>query len=82
MAAHAHQRTRLGRAAIGRVGALNLGVALVTLGGALAWTAAVVIGLIACGGVILMSLAIFVEAARAGRTSGVPRPPVPAVSGG
>lgn len=82
MAAHAHQRACLGRAAIGRVGALNLGVALVTLGGALVWTAAVVIGLIVCGGVILTSLTIFVDAARSGRTSGVLRPPVPAVSGG
>lgn len=82
MAAHADQRARLGRGAIGRVGALNLGVALVTLGGLLAWTGAVVIGLIVCGAAILTSLTIFVDAARTGRTSGVPRPPVPAVSGG
>ena len=38
MAAHADQRARLGRAAMGRVTVLNLGVALVTLGGLLAWT--------------------------------------------
>jgi hypothetical protein len=72
----------LGRAAIGRVGALNLGVALVTLGGVLAWTAAVVIGLTVCAGVILVSLAIFVDAARTGRISDVSRLPVPAASGG
>ena len=80
MAAHAIHRARLGRAASWRVGALNLGVALVTLGGALAWAAAVVIGLLVCGGVILTSLAIFLDAARTGRTSDVPRAPVPAVS--
>ena len=49
MAAHADQRARLGRAAMGRVIALNLGVALVTLGGSLDWTGGVVIGLIVCG---------------------------------
>ncbi len=59
-----------------RVAALNLGVALVMLGGLLSWATAVVIGLIVCGGVILTSLTIFVDAARAGRISGVPRPPV------
>ena len=82
MAAHAEQRARLGRAAIGRVIALNLGVALVTLGGSLAWTSVVVIGLFVCGSVILMSLAIFVDAVRTSRVAGVTRPPVPAVSGG
>ena len=82
MAAHADQRARLGRAAMGRVIALNLGVALVTLGGLLDWTGGVVIGVIVCAGVILTSLTIFVDAARSGRISGVPRPPVPAVSGG
>lgn len=81
MAAHALQRARLGRAASWRVAALNVGVALVTLGGALAWTAVAVIGLIVCGWVVLSSLAIFVDAARAGRTSDMPRVPVPAVSG-
>ena len=82
MAAHAHQRARLGRAAARRVGALNVGVALVTLGGVLAWTAAVVIGLIVCAGAILTSLAIVVDAARTGRIPGVSRPPVTAPSGG
>jgi nitrite reductase (NO-forming) len=82
MAAHAHQRTRLGRAAIGRVGALNLGVALITLGGALIWTAAVVVGLAVSGGVILASLAIFVDAARTSRSSAVSRLSVPTASGG
>ena len=82
MAGHAEQRIRLGRAAVGRVIGLNLGIVLVTLGGSLAWAAGVVSGLIICGGVILMSLAIFVDAARTGRVSGVSRPPVPVVSGG
>ena len=62
--------------------ALNLGVALVTLGGWLAWTGGVIIGLIVCGSVILMSLAIFVDAVRTGRVSEVRRRPVSAVSGG
>ena len=63
-----------GRAAIGRVIALNLGVALVTLGGSLAWTSAVVIRLSVCGSVILMSLAIFVRccADQAGRGGDTP----------
>ena len=82
MAAHAEQRARLGRVAIGRVIALNLGVAVVTLGGSLAWTSAVALGLIVCGSVILMSLAIFVDAARTTRVGRLTRPPVPAVSGG
>jgi nitrite reductase (NO-forming) len=83
MAAHADQRAGLGRAATGRVIALNLGVALVTLGGSFAWTAGIVVGLIACGGTIQTSLAIFVDAARAGRVPMASRrPPAPAVSGG
>ena len=82
MAAHADQRTRLGRAASGRVGALNLGVALVTLGGALNSTTAVVVGLALCGGVILASLAILVGAARTSRRSAGSRLSAPAASGG
>lgn len=82
MVAHAQQRASLGRAATGRLGALNLGVALVTLGGALDWAAAVVLGLILCGGSILTSLAIFVGAARIGRTSVAPGRQAPALSGG
>ena len=82
LAAHAHQRATLGRAATWRVGALNLGVALVTLGGALAWSTAAVIGLIVCGGAILTSLVVFVEAARTGRPRGVSGQPAPAVWGG
>jgi nitrite reductase (NO-forming) len=82
MVAHAHQRARLGRAARARVGVLNVGVVLVTLGGALAWTAAVASGLIICGGMILASAAIFADAARSGRVSGVSRSPVTAHSGG
>jgi nitrite reductase (NO-forming) len=82
MAAHADQRAGLGRGAIGRVVVLNLGVVLVTLGSSFAWTAGVVIGLIICGGAILLSLAIFIDAARTSRFSGATRPPVPAVSGG
>ena len=82
MAGHAEQRTRLGRAAAGRVIGLNLGVVLVTLGGTLARTSVVVVGLIVCGSVILTSLAIFVDAVRTGRVSRVTRPPVAAASGG
>ena len=82
MAAHADQRARLGRAAIGRVIALNLGVALVTVGGLLPWTGGVVIGLIVCGCGILTSLASFVDAARSGRVTGVTRRSAPAISGG
>jgi nitrite reductase (NO-forming) len=83
MAAHADQRASLGRGATGRVVALNLGVVLVTLGGSFAWTAGVVIGLVACAGAILTSLAIFLDAARAGRVAVASRrPPAPAVSGG
>ena len=83
MAAHADQRASLGRGATGRVVALNLGVVLVTLGGSLAWTAGVVIGLIACAGAILTSLAIFLDAARAGRVAVASRlPQAPAASGG
>ena len=79
-AAHARQRTILGQGAAARVGAMNVGVALVAMGGMLDWATAVVIGLTICSGVILTSLTIFVHATRAGRTLGRPRLPVASVS--
>ncbi|HEY8868117.1 MAG TPA: hypothetical protein VIM30_01855 [Candidatus Limnocylindrales bacterium] len=75
MAAHARQRTSLGRAAAGRLAALNLGVASVMLGGAIAWTALVLAGLVLGGGTILASLAIFVDATRTGRGTALPSSP-------
>jgi nitrite reductase (NO-forming) len=82
MTTHADQRARLGRLATGRVIALNLGVALVTVGVLLAWTGAAVIGLIVSGGATVTSLAILVDAVRTGRVPVVSRPPAPAIWGG
>jgi len=81
MAAHARQRTGLGRAAAGRLVALNLGVALVTLGGAIGWSPAIVAGVVLGGGAILASLAIFLDAARTGRADVISGPPLPAREG-
>ena len=82
MAAHARQRTGLGRAAAGRLVALNVGVALVTLGGAVGWTPGIVAGVVLGGGAILASLAIFLDAARTGRADVLSGPPLPAREGG
>lgn len=82
MAAHARQRTGLGRAAIGRLVALNLGVALVMVGGAIAWTTPIVIGLGLIGGTILASVAIFVDAMLTGRAGVLPGSPLPVGEGG
>ena len=61
-ATHGRQRANLGRAATGRLVALNLGVTLVVLGGTIPWTAPVIIGLVLAGGSVLVSLAVFVDA--------------------
>ena len=82
MAAHARQRTNLGRAATGRLVALNLGVALVMIGGIIDWTAPVVVGLVLGGVTIMASLGIFVVAARTDDADGRPGLPVPARGGG
>jgi len=78
MLAHARQRTILGRAAARRLIALNVGVALVMLGGAIAWTVPIATGLVLGGGAILGSLAILVEAIRTGWAGVLPNPPSPA----
>ena len=82
MAAHARQRTGLGRAAAGRLVGLNLGVALVTLGGVVGWMPAIMTGVVLGGGVILASLAMVVDAARTGRADVLSGPPSPAREGG
>lgn len=82
MAAHARQRTVLGRAAAGRLSALNLAVALVTLGGVLGWTAPIIVGMVLAAGTILASLAIFVDAMRIGSAAALTGAPAPARGGG
>jgi nitrite reductase (NO-forming) len=76
MAAHARQRTGLGRAAAGRLVGLNLAVTLVMLGGATAWTTLTVAGLVLGGSMIIVSLAIFVAAAWTGRPGALPGSPI------
>jgi nitrite reductase (NO-forming) len=80
--AHARQRTVLGRAAAQRFMALNLGVALVVLGGAVEWAAASVAGLLLCGGAVLASLALFVAASLMSRGGEGPASRSPACRGG
>ena len=72
VAAHARQRTVLGRAATARVVALNCGVALVTLGGSAGSAAVTVTGLLLCGVAVVAALALFARAARITRSL---RPP-------
>jgi hypothetical protein len=73
---HARQRTILGRAATGRILALNAGVARATVG-ALSNTSTVgVAGLVVCGVTLAASLVAFAAAARIGFTSArAPREP-------
>jgi nitrite reductase (NO-forming) len=72
MAAHARQRTRLGRAGSSRVVALNLGVAAFVLGDATGWTPLVGIGLLVGGGGLVVALAILFSALGSSRAPGVP----------
>ncbi|MGZ8528028.1 MAG: hypothetical protein ACXWWR_04465, partial [Candidatus Limnocylindrales bacterium] len=82
MAVHARQRTGLGRGATARVVGLNLGVVLAVLGGAIAWTPPILVGLVLVISSIVASLSIFLDAAGTSGT-GLLRPtPEPAREGG
>lgn len=65
-AAHARQRTSLGRAATGRLVALNIGVALVLFGRMINWVWLAEIGVVLGGVAVAASLAILVDALRTG----------------
>ncbi len=65
--AHRRQRERLGWAATLRLVALNLGIALVVLGGAVAFSALTLAGAVLVGGTIAGSIVIFVSAFRLAR---------------
>jgi nitrite reductase (NO-forming) len=67
MAAHARQRTRLGRAGRGRLVALNLGVAAVVLGDAIGWLPMIGLGLFLGGGALIAALGILFSAQWLGR---------------
>ena len=67
-AAHARQRTVLGRAATGRLVALNIGVALVLFGGMINWVWLAEIGVVLGGFAVAAALAILVDALRTGET--------------
>ncbi|MGZ8502413.1 MAG: hypothetical protein ACXWW6_06115, partial [Candidatus Limnocylindrales bacterium] len=73
MAVHARQRTGLGRGATARVVGLNLGVVLAVLGGAIAWTPPILVGLVLVISSIVASLSIFLDAMGTG-VSGMLRP--------
>ena len=68
-AAHARARLALGRASTARVLAFNLGVGLLVIGGALAWPAVIVLGVVLTLATSLAALAVFVLAASATRAT-------------